>query len=70
MENVLREIGFDSKPISEIYCKEETYVKVGVGGGNLCKEGRDERMTRRNKRSKKKEKKIFFELKTDFKNQF
>ena len=41
MENVLHEIGFDSKPISEIYCKEETYLKVEVGGGNSCKEGRD-----------------------------
>ena len=66
MENVLREIGFDSKPISKIYCKEEMYLKVGVGGGgNSCKEGRDTRMTRRDKRSKKKETKtIFFNSKS------
>ena len=30
MENVLREIGFDSKLISEIYRKEETYLKMAL----------------------------------------
>ena len=63
------EIGFDSKPISEMHCKGGTYLKLGVGGGNLCKEGRVARRTRRDERSKIKEvKTIFLELKIDFKN--
>ena len=33
------EIGFDSKPISEIDLKEEMHLKVGVGSGNSCNEG-------------------------------
>ena len=39
MENGLREIGFDSKPILEVDCREETHLKVGVGGENTCDEG-------------------------------
>ena len=70
-ENVFCEISFDSKPISEMYCKEGTYLKLDVGGGNSCKEGRVARMTRRDERSKKEEAKtIFLELKIDFKNWF
>ena len=33
------EIGFDSKPISEMHCKGGTYLKLGVGGGNCAKKG-------------------------------
>ena len=70
-ESVFCEIGFDSKPISEMHCKGGTYLKLGVGDGNLCKEGRVARMTRRDERSKKEEARIIFlELKIDFKNWF
>ena len=63
------EIGLDSKPISEMHCKRGTYLKLGVGGGNLCKEGRVARRTRRDERSNTKEvKTIFLELEIDFKN--
>ena len=39
MRTAYREIGFDSKPISEFDLKEEAHLKAGVGGGNSCNEG-------------------------------
>ena len=38
-ENDLREIGFYSKPISVIYHKEETYLKMGVGSDSRAMKG-------------------------------
>ena len=39
MRTAYREIGSDSKPLSEIDFQEETHLKVGVSSGNTCNEG-------------------------------
>ena len=36
-ENVFREIGFDSKPISEVVCLEDFHLRVDVGSGKHAK---------------------------------
>ena len=67
----LSEIGFDSKPISEIGYMEEPHLKVSVGGGNFCKKGQTcGRQGGTNTRRTRKQKQFIFELKTDFKNRF
>ena len=38
---VFREIGFDSKPISEIGYMEEPHLKMTIGGRNTCNKGRE-----------------------------
>ena len=39
MRTDYHEIGFDSKPISELGLEDEAHLNVGVGGGNSCNEG-------------------------------